>query len=165
MKFAVGDKVVYPGQGAATIRRISKRDTPSGKVTFYVLRLLARDAVVLVPTAGAERVGLRAASSAKELEELFSFLHTDPDRAYLQDWRAQERDYWDKIREGSLLEIARILKALYLRSQERSLSFKRRKMLDHTWDVVVSEIAVVKGISHRRASALLEQTLNQSQER
>lgn len=163
MKFGIGDKVVYPGQGAAIIRKISQKNTPSGETAFYILRMVACKATLMIPISNAQRIGLRKAVSREDLKELFTYLQDKPDMDYLRDWRAQERDYSNKIMGGSLLEIARIVKALYLRSQEQSLSFKRRKMLDHAWEVMVSEIAAVKGISQNRASKQVQRSLGLAQ--
>lgn len=161
-KFVIGDKVVYPGQGAAIVREISQKETFGGEANFYIMQLIAREATVMVPVANVQRVGLRAAVSETDLERLYRFLGDKPDRAYLRDWRAQERDYTNKINNGTLFELAKIVKALYLRSQEKGLTFRRRRMLDHAWEVMVSEIAVVEEITLPRASRRVKRKLDEN---
>lgn len=161
-KFVIGDKVVYPGQGAAIVREISQKRAFGGESKFYIMQLIAREATVMVPVSNVQRVGLRAAVSETDLKKLYEFLGDKPDRAYLRDWRAQERDYANKISTGTVFELAKVVKALYLRSQEKGLTFRRRRMLDHAWEVMVSEIAIVEEITLPRASKRVKRTLDQN---
>ena len=66
MTFDVGDKVVYPHHGAATIERREKKEAFGEKRDYLVLRLAYGDLTLMVPADNAEEIGLREVLLAPE---------------------------------------------------------------------------------------------------
>ena len=54
----------------------------------------------------------------------------------------ENREYMLKIKTGSLLEIAEVLRALFLLKEKKNLSFGEKKMLDQCRDLLSQEIAL-----------------------
>src|SRR5690242_12990879 len=74
MAFDVGDKVVYPHHGAATIERREKKEAFGEKRDYLVLRLAYGDLTLMVPADNAEEIGLREVINDEEVEEVFAVL-------------------------------------------------------------------------------------------
>ena len=56
MPFDVGDKVVYPHHGAATIEKREKKEAFGKKQEYLVLRLAYGDLTLMVPADNAEEI-------------------------------------------------------------------------------------------------------------
>jgi CarD family transcriptional regulator len=52
----------------------------------------------------------------------------------------------EKIKTGSVFEVAKVLRDLYLLKNDKDLSFGERKMLDTARSLLVKEISIAKGI-------------------
>ena len=61
-----------------------------------------------------------------------------------QTWNRRYREYMEKIRTGSVFEIAEVLRNLFLLRHSKDLSFGERKMLDQAKHLLVKEISLAK---------------------
>lgn len=71
-------------------------------------------------------------------------------------WNRRYRDYMEKIKTGSLLEIADVLRSLFLLRLKKGLSFGEKKMLNHCKELLVQEIAISKGNEKQSVSVQIE---------
>lgn len=142
MSFKVGDKVVYPNHGIGVIEEITQRPGEGEDRSFYCLRILANQSTVMVPTSNTDQVGLRKVISRKEIDRVFRILRAS-DVLVPGDWKGRYQENSDRMRTGSIDEVAQVLKNLALLSQSKSLSYRERKMLDKARYLVISEIAEV----------------------
>jgi CarD family transcriptional regulator len=144
MDFKVGDKVIYPNQGVGIIQEVCKRSIAGRIQEFYFLRISSNNSTVMIPVGNVGQVGLRRLCSQQQLDQLFEILSHDfsePD----PDWKNRYKDNVEKMRTGSIFEVAEVLKNLYFLSFQKSLSFREKKMFDRARQLVISEIATVKG--------------------
>ena len=74
--FRVGDKVVYPHHGAAVIEGTQQRVIEGETREYWVLRLSYGDLTLMVPTDGADEVGLRGVVPKNELEQVYKVLQS-----------------------------------------------------------------------------------------
>ena len=144
MKFEVGDKVIYPNHGLGIVERIEEKTILGTTCGFYHLRIVANDTTVLVPVANVDGVGLRRAISDDDVERLFSLLG-DGKIDNHQNWKGRFKDNSDKMRTGSIYDMADVLKSLTFLAKSKSLSFREKRMLDRAKFLVVSEISEVMG--------------------
>ena len=142
MTFEVGDKVIYPNHGLGIVERIEEKTILGTTCGFYHLRILSNETVVLVPVTNAEGVGLRRAITDQEVERLFGILG-DGKIDNHQNWKGRFKDNSDKMRSGSIFEVADVLKSLTFLSKSKSLSFREKRMLDRAKFLVVSEVSEV----------------------
>ena len=63
-----------------------------------------------------------------------------------QTWNRRYREYMDKIKSGSVYEIAEVLRDLSLLKFEKELSFGERKMLDTAKSLLVKELSLAQKI-------------------
>ncbi len=143
MQFNVGDKVVYPNQGVGVIQDVCERQIAGEQAEFYLLKLRANNSTVMVPTANADHVGLRLLCTEKQLETLFEILKGDNSQPE-PDWKSRYKENVEKMKTGSIFEVAVVLKNLYCLNFQKTLSFREKKMYDRALQLVISEIATVQ---------------------
>jgi len=140
--FEVGDKVIYPNHGLGIVERIEDKTILGTTCGFYHLRIAANDTTVLVPVSNVDGVGLRRAISDEEVERLFGLLG-DGKIDNHQNWKGRFKDNSDKMRSGSIYEVADVLKSLTFLAKSKSLSFREKRMLDRAKFLIISEVSEV----------------------
>ena len=142
--FAIGDKAVYPSQGVAEVVGIEQKEI-SGKIQrFYVLRVLESDNRILVPTDKSGQVGLRRIAGEEEIHEVRQILRDKEVHVDRQTWNRRYRGFMEKIRSGSLFEVAEVFRDLYRLKGLKPLSFGERRMLDTARGLIVQELSVAQ---------------------
>jgi len=160
LEFQVGDKAVYPAQGVAEVVGIDQKEI-SGKIQkFYVLRVLDSDMRILVPTDKAEQVGLRGVVTDSQLEEVYDILKEKELHIDKQTWNRRYRGFMEKIKTGSLFEVAEVFRDLYRLKETKTLSFGERRMLDTAKNLIVKELSVAKNITEVKVEKELEKIFN-----
>lgn len=154
--FKVGDKAVYPAQGVAEVISIDERDIAGNRQKFYVLRILDTDRKIMVPVNNAHTVGLRPPISEREVREIFAILKKQNLVFDNQTWNRRYRGFMDKIKTGSVFDIAEVMRDLYRLKAEKSLSFGERRMLETARTLIVKEIAVSRGKSESSVLGQIE---------
>ena len=142
MTFQVGDKVIYPNHGLGIVERIEEKTILGTTCGFFHLRIVANDTTVLVPVANVDGVGLRKAIDDAEVERLFTLLG-DGKIDNHQNWKGRFKDNSDKMRTGSIYDMADVLKSLTFLSKSKSLSFREKRMLDRAKALIISEVSEV----------------------
>jgi CarD family transcriptional regulator len=140
--FEVGDKVIYPNHGLGIVQRIEEKTILGTTCGFYHLRIVANETMVLVPVANVDGVGLRRAIGDEEVERLFGLLG-DGRIDNHQNWKGRFKDNSDKMRSGSIYEVADVLKSLTFLAKSKSLSFREKRMLDRAKFLIISEVSEV----------------------
>jgi CarD family transcriptional regulator len=161
MDFQVGDKVVYPNHGVGVVEQISQRNLTGRAEVFYLLKLNASTLRVMVPLTNIATVGLRRVTKSSEMSSILGFLEKGRCKA-AQDWKGRFKENSEKMRLGSLQQVAEVYKTLLLLSQDKSLSFREKRMLDRAWQLLVAEVAVVRGATRENAETMLVKTLGKS---
>ena len=142
--FKVGDKAVYPAQGVAEVISIEEKDIAGNRLKFYVLRILDTNRKIMVPVNNAKSVGLRRPISEEEIEEIFAILRERTIAFDNQTWNRRYRGFMDKIKTGSIYDVAEVLRDLYRLKTDKQLSFGERRMLDTARTLIVKEIAIAR---------------------
>ncbi len=161
MAFHIGEKVVYPNQGVGVVEQIANRNLTGRNETFYLLRLTTTSMKVMVPMGSVQSVGLRRVARQNEIEDILAYLEKGRCKNH-RDWKDRYKENVEKMRSGSLQEVAEVLKGLLILSQEKSLSFREKKMFDRAWQLLVDEIAVARGQDRQTIEANLVQALSKS---
>ncbi len=161
MDFQVGDKVVYPNHGVGIVEQISQRNLTGQAEIFYLLRLNASSLRVMVPMSNIGNVGLRRVAKSSEIGDILGFLEKGRCKA-AQDWKGRFKENSEKMRNGSLKLVAEVFKTLLMLSQDKTLSFREKRMLDRAWQLLVSEIAVARKWAREDAESQLIRVLSKS---
>ena len=145
--FKVGDKAVYPAHGVVEVIAIERKEVSGHEQTFYVLRVLDTGMKILIPTSNVKTVAMREIISSEEADEVFRILRKKEKVVESTTWNRRYREYTEKIRTGSVFEVAKVLRDLYLLKGDKDLSFGERKMLDLARSLLMKEIAIAKTMS------------------
>ena len=144
LAFKVGDKAVYPSQGIAEVTGLERREIHGKIQHFYVLRLAETGLRILVPVNKAEQVGLRPVAGTSEVEEVLQILREKDVPLDRHTWNRRYRGFMDKIKSGSLFEVAEVFRDLHRLKRTKPLSFGERRMLDTAKDLIVQELCVAQ---------------------
>jgi len=161
MTFQVGEKVVYPNHGVATIENISSRAFAGHYERFYLLRLTYNSLTVMVPFSHVEDLGLRKVTRNGEISRVISFLSEGicPRRT---DWKDRFKENSEKMKDGSLLAVAEVMKSLLILQSRKPLSFREKKMLDRARHMLITEFSTSRGLCEAEAMDMLDKALNKA---
>jgi CarD family transcriptional regulator len=162
--FQIGAMAVYPAHGVGVIESIQEREVAGFHQSFYIMRLLDTDMIIMIPTQNARNIGLRTVIDSQAVLEVFEILRERPTRLNQQTWNRRYRDYMDKIKTGSLFRVAEVLRDLTLLKLEKELSFGERKMLDTAKNLLVKELCLVDNKEEDEIEAQLQELLGLEQE-
>jgi|SRR5436305_7862851 len=158
LSFQIGDKVVYPNHGVGIIEQISSRTIGPTTQKFYLLKIKASSLKVEVPFNNVNSVGLRPVVKNGEVNKILGFL-ADGECDNNSDWKDRFKENSDKMRTGSLLEVAVVLKSLLLLARDKPLSFREKKMMDRARYLLVTELAMAKNTGEPEIEDLLTKSL------
>lgn len=140
--FKAGDNAVYPGHGVGRITAIETKEIMGSKQTFYSLLILETGMKIMIPKDNVESVGLRPIISKDQADQVLGILKETEVKIDNQTWNRRYREYMEKIKTGSVFEIAEVLRDLFLLKVDKELSFGERKMLDTARTLLMKELAL-----------------------
>lgn len=144
-RFEIGDLAVYPAHGVGRIEAIESRVINGETHDFYILKVIENGMVIMIPTWNVASVGLRDVISEKEIPDIYRVMTEKPDlNIDNQTWNRRYREYMDKIKTGSLYEVAEVFRDLSLLKYTKDLSFGERKLYDTAQGLLVKELSTAK---------------------
>lgn len=138
--FNVGDNAVYPGHGVGKILAIETKEILGNKQTFYSIQIVETGMKIMIPKDNVASVGLRPIISKDEANQVLCILKEKDVKIDTQTWNRRYREYMEKIKTGSVFEIAEVLRDLFLLRVDKELSFGERKMLDTARNLLLKEL-------------------------
>ena len=140
--FKVGDNAVYPGHGVGRVTAIETKVIFEKPHVFYTVQILESGMKIMIPRDNVESVGLRPIISRDEAAKVIGILREKNVKIDNQTWNRRYRDYMEKIKTGSVYEIAAVLRDLFLLKVDKELSFGERKMLDTARSLLLKELSL-----------------------
>lgn len=140
--FNVGDNAVYPGHGVGKVIANETKEILGQKKTFYTIQIIENGMKIMIPQDNVESVGLRPIISRGQADEVIEILKSKEAKIDNQTWNRRYRDYMEKIKTGSVFEIAEVLRDLYVLKVDKELSFGERKMLDTARNLLLKELTL-----------------------
>lgn len=159
-KFRVGDKVVYPGHGVGVINDVKSKTVAGTDQQFIDITIMDTGMKVMIPVIQAESVGLRRVVDKKAVDRVYKILKERDFIIDTQTWNRRFREYSQKIKTGSVYEIAEVIRDLSVLSLDKELSFGEKKMLDTAQNLLASEIAIAKSRSQDKIMGELRDLFN-----
>ena len=153
-EFKLGEKVVYPNHGVGLIEQISFGYVNGKSERFYMLRIASSGLKVMVPQSNVDNVGLRPVIRSTQAGADLSFLEKGRSDSH-HDWKHRFKENSDRMRTGSLFEVAGVLKSLIALHQAKPLSFREKKMLERARYLLVSELAMSRNCEETKIEELL----------
>ncbi|MGE5086885.1 MAG: CarD family transcriptional regulator [Bacillota bacterium] len=140
--FNIGDNAVYPGYGVVKVVAIETKEMLGTKTTFYNMQLVDTGLKIMIPTTNVKSAGLRPIISKDEAARVVGILKEKDIKIDNQTWNRRYREYMEKIKTGSVFEIAEVLRDLFLLKADKELSFGERKMLDAARSLLLKELTL-----------------------
>jgi CarD family transcriptional regulator len=140
--FKIGDLAVYPAQGVGVIEAIESREIMGNNQRFYVMKIMGNGIKIMIPIDSAKSVGLRDVILEKEVPKVYEILRKKDVTIDKQTWNKRYRDYLERIKTGSVFEIASVLRDLFILKSDKNLSFGERKMMDTAKNLLIKEISI-----------------------
>jgi CarD family transcriptional regulator len=159
LEFKIGDKVVYPNHGLGVIEQIERRSSGEHEEEFLRLRIVSNDSTVMVPRSNTTNVGLRRIVTRKEIDQVYDVLK-DTRIQVFDDWKGRFQENSDKMRTGSITEVALVFKSLSHLALQKNLSYRERRMLDKAKYLIVSELAEVEKLSAEQVEAKVDRAVS-----
>jgi CarD family transcriptional regulator len=156
--YHIGDKVVYPNHGVGIIEQISSRTIGATVEKFYLLKIHASSLKVMIPFNNVNSVGLRRVVRNGEAQKIVDYLSSGECNS-AADWKDRFKENSDRMRTGSLLDVAAVLKSLLTLNTSKSLSFREKKMLERARYLLVSEMAISRNCDEPEIEQVLAKAL------
>ncbi|MFQ5328573.1 MAG: CarD family transcriptional regulator [Thermodesulfobacteriota bacterium] len=159
--FKVGDLIVYPAHGVGKITSIETKEILGTPQEFFTIEILESGAMIMVPVDNAISVGLRKIVDKSVVTKVYAIFKEKRDGEIdSQTWNRRYREYMDKIKTGCVIEIAKVLRDIYLLKTDKELSFGERRMMDTARNLLIKEISIVKNTKEDRIERELDRLMN-----
>lgn len=152
--FNLGDHVVCPGHGVGQILSVESKELNGETKSFYSIKVVTNGMRVMIPTDSKE--GVRGLTGQEGVDSVFELLKDHNVKVDTSTWNRRHREYTLKVKTGSLLEIADVLRQLLLLKDDKKLSFGERKMLDQCKELIVKEISISLGHNEGEVSKQID---------
>jgi len=158
--FSIGDLVVHPMHGAGVIDDIVQERVEGKTKEYYVFKMPVGGLVLKIPVSNSEIIGIREVITHKEAEALFCAI---PDMTVESNtnWNKRYQENMMRLKSGDLYEVARVIKALMHRDNQRGLSTGERKMLHNARQIMLSEIVLAEECEYHEVELRLDQAMMQ----
>jgi CarD family transcriptional regulator len=158
--FKAGDLAVYPAHGVGKIEAVESKKIGGSRQDYYIMRILENDMKIMIPVQNADSVGLRPLIGRDEIPSVYEILKTREISVNSATWNRRYREYMEKIKTGSVFELAEVLRDLSVLKEEKELSFGERKMLDTARSLLVKELSIIQDITEESVMSEIDGILD-----
>jgi len=158
MLFEVGETVVYPHHGAATISEVKTRVIKGEEKVYLKLRVTQGDLVIEVPADNVDLVGVRDVIGKEGLEKVFEVLRA-PFTEEPTNWSRRYKANLEKLASGDVIKVSEVVRDLWRRDQDRGLSAGEKRMLAKARQILVGELALAENTDDAKAETILDEVL------
>ncbi|MDO5700460.1 MAG: CarD family transcriptional regulator [Bowdeniella nasicola] len=141
--YKVGETVVYPHHGAATIEAVNTRVIRGEEKTYLRMTVAQGDLTIEVPAENLDLVGVRDVVDLKGLEEVFDVMR-EPHTEEPSNWSRRYKANVEKIASGDVIKVAEVVRDLSRRDANRGLSAGEKRMLSKARQILESEVALAE---------------------
>ncbi|SHE86390.1 CarD family transcriptional regulator [Alkalibacter saccharofermentans] len=158
--YKIGDKIVYPMHGAGIIEDIEVKEILGETLPYYVLKFPVGNMKIMVPVNNCSDLGIRDIVKSEILDQALDVLRGS--KSVLEsNWNRRYRENLDKIKSGDILDVAEVVKDLYLMDREKGLSTGEKKMLNNAKQILISELALARDLNNQTAEDIIKDCLKE----
>ena len=157
--YKVGDKIVYPMHGIGVIDSIEKKTVLGKRDEYYIITIVNSGMKVMIPVKNADTIGIRGIIQKKEISKVLNILKKT-NLITEEDWKIRYQNNIDKVKSGSIIKVAEVLRDLYQRGKEKDLSIMERKLYENAYQFVIYEIAFAKNIEIEESGNIVSDALS-----
>jgi len=159
--YEVGAKVVYPVHGVGIINSIEDKTVLGEKRSYYIIKLAISDMTVMIPINKSEQLGLRLVVSDRDVHKALKLIKSEV-TAMDEDWKTRYQHNFEKIKSGSILDVAEVVRNLFHRNKIKELSIMEKKLYENAYRLLIDEIAYVKDIEKEEVQGIVAEKLERS---
>lgn len=156
-KYSVGDKVVHPQHGAATIQKKVKQAFGGKKQDYFVLDIATEQLTVMVPLDKVEDL-IRPVISKTKSRDVLKSLKGEPEEAG-SNWSRWYKVLNEKMTSGDIFQVAEVVRDLSFAQQTKGISPALKRMLSKARLTLSSELAFSLEIDEDEAIKKLDRAL------
>lgn len=157
--FNVDDKIVYPIHGVGSIESIERKVVLGKRTEFYIINIINSGMKVMIPVTNAEEIGIRSIISKREVNKVMKLIKKESTKTE-DDWKLRYQNNIEKVKSGSIYEVAEVARDLYRRGREKELSIMERKLYENAYQLLIHEVALAKNIEVEEAGNLVSEALS-----
>jgi CarD family transcriptional regulator len=158
LRFAVGDTVIHPHHGTATVDDLEKRRLDDEDVEYIVLASSFNDLTLKIPVDQVDDIGIRACMSKKRLKQVLDIMAEDAS-AQKGHWSQRLKRHQARMRSGEPTELATVVRDLTAKQARKGLSPAERRLLRDARRMLHAEMAAVVRGGDNEAERLLVKAL------
>ena len=157
--FKIGDKIVYPMHGVGEIEGIEKKLILGKRNEYYLITIINNGMKVMIPVNNAKEIGIRSIIAKKDIKKVMTILSTAAE-SIEEDWKIRYQNNIDKVKSGSIFEVAEVARDLYRRGSEKELSIMERKLYENAYQLITYEVAMSKNVDIEDAGNIVSEALS-----
>ncbi len=157
--FKIGDKIVYPMHGVGEIEGIEKKVILGKRNEYYLITIINNGMKVMIPVNNAKEIGIRSIIAKKDIKKVMAILTTEAS-SIEEDWKIRYQNNIDKVKSGSIFEVAEVARDLYRRGSEKELSIMERKLYENAYQLITYEVAMSKNVDIEDAGNIVSEALS-----
>ncbi len=159
--YRLGDKIVYPMHGAGVIESVEEKEVLGEKKKYFIIKMPVNEMKLMIPVDNVENIGVRKIISTEEVKEVFDILKEDSSLNKL-NWNKRYRANMDRMKSGDIFEVARIVRSLTYRDQEKGLSTGEKKMLSNAKQILISELILAEDSSSEEIETRINKIISEN---
>lgn len=159
--YEVGAKVVYPLHGVGVIGSIEDKTVLGIIRSYYIIKLTISDMTVMIPVDKSDQLGLRLIVTDQDVKKALKLI-SNADTEMEEDWKIRYQQNFEKIKTGSLLNVAEVVRNLFHRNRIKELSIMEKKLYENAYRLLVDEISYVKNMSKEEVQNIVSKELKNS---
>ena len=156
--YEVGAKVVYPLHGVGIVSSIEEKTVLGETHSYYIINLGISDMTVMIPVDKSDELGLRHVVSNRDVKKALNLIKGETTKME-EDWKARYQHNFEKMKKGSILDVAEVVRNLFHRNKIKELSIMEKKLYENAFRLLVDEIAYVLDIDKGQARDLISEGL------
>ena len=156
-KYSVGDKVVHPQHGAATIQKKIRQAFGGKKQDYFVLDIATEQLTVMVPLDKVDDL-IRPVISKTKSRDVLKSLKGEPEEAG-SNWSRWYKVLNEKMTSGDIFQVAEVVRDLSFAQQTKGISPALKRMLSKARLTLSSELAFSLEIDDEEAVKRLDRAL------
>ncbi len=137
--FKVGEKIVYPMHGAGIIESIDQREINGKNIQYYRVKIYSGNITLMIPVENSSGVQLRPVVSKEHARQVIDSFDNAKDDIDIP-WNKRYKENVDKLKSGTVENVADVLSGLIIREKKHGLSTSDRKMFILTKSILCSEL-------------------------
>jgi CarD family transcriptional regulator len=160
--YEVGSKVVYPLHGVGVISSIEDKTVLGEKRSYYVIKLTISDMTVMIPTDKCDQLGLRQIVTDHDVKRALKLIRSEITEMD-EDWKTRYQNNFEKIKSGSILDVAEVVRNLFHRNKVKELSIMEKKLYENAYRLLVDEISYVKNMEKEEVQDIVSEGLESTE--